>query len=72
MQTQLCKKCGTDKFTEVILTLHSGVSICEDGYVEHDFDSEDVKTHYPEPHYVCEECDIKHTIVEGVLQKVDE
>lgn len=64
--------CGSSKFIEIILTLHSGVAICEDGYVEHDFDSEEAKTSYPEPSYVCEACDIKYELAEGSLKKLEE
>jgi len=61
--------CGNTKFTEVILTLHPTVTICKDGFVEHDYDMEDIKTAYPEPKYICEQCDTEYALLGGTLQE---
>lgn len=71
MAMQKCTKCGKGKFIETIITLHPNVSICGDGVIEHDYDSEEVNITYPEPHYICMHCDTSHQIIEGGLCLLD-
>ena len=48
MKTQQCT-CGSNKFTELVVTKAFGVLVEEDGFAN---PSDDVE--YPEPSYICE------------------